>query len=211
MFNNMSSELNQKEREALKFIRNSLFHGNKSPSIRDIMGALSYQSPHSAMLIVNNLIDRKILKRGNNGNLKITKDPEESRTNARTVNVPLVGCVSCGSPLLAEENIEMTVPVSVGLAKPPLTYFLLRAMGDSMNKAGINNGDLVLVRQQQTADNGDLVVALVDDEATIKELHKAGNTVILKPRSTNKKHQPIILTEDFIIQGVVVKTLPNIK
>ena len=207
MYKKMSSELNQKEREALKFVRNSLFHGNKSPSIRDVMKVLNYQSPHSAMIIVNSLIYKKILKRGNDGSLKIAKDPEESRANARTVNVPLVGCVSCGNPLLAKENIDMTVPVSIGLAKPPMAYFLLKAIGDSMNKAGINNDDLVLVRQQQTAENGDLIVALIDDEATIKEFHKANDVVILKPRSTNKKHKPIILTKDFIIQGVVVKTL----
>jgi repressor LexA len=204
-------KLNQKERIALKFIRNSLFHGNKPPTIRDIMNALDYQSPRSAMIIVNGMIDKKILRRDNDNNLKITKDPEESKINAKTVDVPLVGYVSCGTPLLAEENIEMTVPVSIGLAKPPLTYFLLRAMGNSMNMAGINNDDLVLVRQQPTAENGDKVVALIDNEATIKEFYRAGDTVILKPRSTNKKHQPIILTDDFIIQGVVIKTLPNIK
>ena len=207
----MSNDLSQKEREALKFIRNLIFHGKKSPSVRSIMKALNYKSPHSAMLIINSLIDKKVLKRGSDGDLRIIDDPVESKINAKTINVPLVGCVACGSPLLAEENIEMTIPISVSLVKPPSTYFLLRAIGDSMNMAGINDGDLVLVRQQQTAENGDIVVALIDDEATVKEFYRTNDAVILKPRSTNKDHQPIILTDDFIIQGVVVKIIKNFE
>ena len=78
-----------------------------------------------------------------------------------------------------------------------------------MNEAGIDGGDLVLVRQQPSAENGDKVVALIDDEATVKELHREKNVVVLKPRSTNKKHKPIVLTENFIIQGVVQSVLPG--
>jgi len=74
---------------------------------------------------------------------------------------------------------------------------------------GIEDGDLVLVRQQSTANNGDLVVSLIDDDATVKEFHRTGDAVLLKPKSRNKKHQPIILTEDFQVQGVVVKTIKN--
>ena len=77
-----------------------------------------------------------------------------------------------------------------------------------MNKKGINDGDLVLIRQQQTANNGDIVVALIDDEATIKEYHHNVNTIVLKSQSTNNKHQPIILTHDFRIQGVVEAVIP---
>ena len=140
--------------------------------------------------------------------MRITKDPVESDINARTVNVPLVGTISCGAPVFAEENIEAHIPISVSLAKPGFRYFLLRASGDSMNKAGIEDGDFVLVRQQPTADNGQRVVALIDDEATVKEIEFTKDVVILKPRSKNKDHQPIILDHDFQVQGVVVATLP---
>jgi len=129
----------------------------------------------------------------------------------RTINVPVVGKVSCGMPVLAEENIEDTIPVSKKLAYPPYNYFLLRAKGDSMNRAGINDGDMVLIRQQNSARNGDRVVALIDDEATIKEFSASGNTVVLRPRSTNNEHKPIILTRDFVIQGVVVSTIPKFE
>jgi repressor LexA len=77
-----------------------------------------------------------------------------------------------------------------------------------MNDADINDGDLVLIRQQQIAQNGDKVVALIDDEATIKEFHNNGNMIVLKPRSKNSKHQPIVLTSDFRIQGIVETVIP---
>ena len=121
----------------------------------------------------------------------------------QTTNIPLLGNVACGHPLFAEENIESEIPVSVELIRKDKNYFILRASGDSMNEAKINDGDLVLIRQEQVAENGNKVVALIDDEATIKEFWKQGNMIVLKPKSTNKIHQPIILTTDFKIQGIV--------
>jgi repressor LexA len=78
-----------------------------------------------------------------------------------------------------------------------------------MNRAGIESGDLVLVRQQPTAEEGDRVVALIDDKATIKEFHRKGEVITLQPQSKNKAHQPIYLTSDFQVQGVVVATIPD--
>ena len=80
-----------------------------------------------------------------------------------------------------------------------------------MTEAGIKNGDFVLVKQQPTAENGNIVAALIDDEATLKEFHRSDDAVILKPRSRNKKHQPIILRGDFQVQGVVAATGFNLK
>lgn len=128
----------------------------------------------------------------------------------QTVEVPIVGKVSCGDPIFAIENIESTIPVSTKLARPPYKYFLLKAKGDSMNLANINDGDFVLVRQQQTAQNKDIIVALIDDEATIKEYNLADDKVILKPLSSNPIHKPIILTNDFKVQGIVVSTIAKI-
>ncbi len=106
-------------------------------------------------------------------------------------------------PIFADENIEAEVSISVEMIKSGYKYFLLRAEGDSMNEGGINNGDLLLIRQQPDANNGDRVLALIDEEATVKEYSRNGGMVILKSKSTNKIHQPIILTSDFRIQGVV--------
>jgi repressor LexA len=87
---------------------------------------------------------------------------------------------------------------------------MLKAKGDSMNKKGINPGDLILVRQQHTAKNGDLVVALINDEATVKEYRILDEAIALVPRSTNPKHKPIVLQDDFMIQGVVQKVLAGL-
>ena len=202
--------LNKIELEAVRVIRNSLVSKSEFPTVRQLMVELKYKSPRSAAVVIEQLIEKGILKRKADGSLQFIDVQEEVAGSAQTVDVPLVGMVACGMPILAEENVDAMIPVSVKLAKPPHQYFFLRAKGDSMNEKGINNGDMALVKQQATANNGDLVVALIDDEATLKEFIRQGEMVILKPHSTNKQHQPIILTRDFQIQGVVVTTIPGL-
>jgi repressor LexA len=204
----LEKPLNQTELKALRFLRNALVHEGWSPSIRDLAQELGYKSPRTAFLVLSHLIDTGWLKRKASGGLQLQKDLVLSEAHVRTVNVPLVGSVACGDPILAEENIEAYVPVSNRLAKPGNRYFLLRAAGDSMNEAAINNGDLMLIRQQSHANNGDRVVALINDEATVKEFFRDRDVVVLKPRSSNKQHKPIIVSDHFRIQGVVVSVLP---
>ena len=204
-----TAAISNKELEAIREIRNSIMHVGRIPSMRELMSSLGYRSPRSASLIVNKLIKMGVLRRKDDGNLQFVKSLGDDTTRAQTVDVPLIGMVACGVPILAEENIQAKIPVSTKLARPPHRYFLLKAKGDSMNQKGIANGDFVLVRQQVTANNGDTVVALIDNEATVKEFYEAGETVILKPRSKNKQHQPIVLTKDFQIQGVVVTVIPK--
>lgn len=201
-----------KELETIRYIRNQLIHRGVAPTVRDVMTFLSYKSPHSAMLFLDKLKDSGIVARDTKtGKLKLLRDPEHELHHAMTVDIPLVGNVPCGLPLLAEENIETYVPVSTRWVKPPHKYFLLRAVGDSMNKKGIQDGNLVLVKQQPDADDGQSVVALINDEATVKELHRTDNAIILKPQSTNLDHKPIVLTDDFQIQGVVITAIPAIN
>lgn len=207
----MKTQLRQKEADAVRYVRNHLMHKGKTPSVRELMTALGYKSPRSAALIIEELIQKGILRKRSNGDLQLIKDIDADSVHARTVDIPLVGTVTCGVPILAQENIEGFIPVSVSLAKPGFKYFLLRAKGDSMNKAGINDGDLILVRRQSAAQNGDIVVALIDDEATVKEFQHSKNCVVLMPKSSNKNHKPIILTENFQVQGVAVKTIPNLE
>jgi repressor LexA len=111
-------------------------------------------------------------------------------------------------PIFADENIKAEVSISVKMIKSRYKYFLLRAKRDSMDEAGINNGDLLLRRKQQGAENGDRILALIDEEATVKEYRNNGNHIVLLPKSTNKEHQPIILTKDFRIQGIVEQIIP---
>ena len=135
---------------------------------------------------------------------------EAAPERIRTVSVPLVGDVAAGTPILAIENIETRISVSERIAKPPHAYFLLRVHGDSMDRAAIADGSLALIRLQETAEPGDRVVALIDDEATIKRLKLTRDLAILEPVSSNPKHKPIVVDDDFRIQGVVVATMPDV-
>lgn len=202
-------ELTSKELEAIKVMRDSLANKGKLPSFRELMVSLGYKSPRSSSQMFSRLESKGFLKKKKNGNFQFN-DVLDNSEHAQTVNIPLLGTVSCGKPIFAEENIEAMIPVSSRLANPNMKHFLLRAKGDSMNKAGINDGDLVLVRKQDYADNGNWIVALIDEGATIKELFVSDHAIILKPCSTNPAHKPIILNRDFKIQGVVVTTIGRI-
>ena len=198
-------EMSKNELKALKIIRKYLLDFGNIPSVRELMRELDYKSPRSAAVIINNLEDKGILVKKEDGTFQLTEFDitENFGTREQTVKVPLLGNVACGLPIFAEENVDAQIPISIKLIKKGYKYFLLRAKGDSMNEAGINDGDLVLIRQQQQAENGQRVVALIDDEATIKEYNHNGSLVVLKPKSSNKKYHPIILTDEFRIQGVV--------
>ncbi|WP_299336657.1 transcriptional repressor LexA [uncultured Psychroserpens sp.] len=205
----MFYNLSDKELEALKIIRNSIVHQGRIPSVRELMIGLGYKSPRSSAVILNSLEEKEILRKKSDGTYQIVdfEIPEYFGSRAQTVKIPLIGSVACGMPIFADENIEAEVSISIEMIKSGYKYFLLKAEGDSMNEAGINNGDLLLIRQQPDANNGDRVLALIDDEATVKEYNKNGGMVILKPKSTNKLHQPIILTSNFRIQGIVEEVI----
>ena len=121
--------------------------------------------------------------------------------------VPLLGAVSCGIPKFVEENIEEYVCLPEALFGKG-EFFLLRAWGDSMIGAGIENGDLVLIRQQSTADYNQIVVALVDDEATLKRFRPREDCVCLHPE--NNRYEDIIV-DSCIIQGVAVKVIKDLE
>lgn len=196
----------QKDLQGYAFIRNSIVHSGVTPSLREIAKAVGFNSPRSVQLMLIRLEKRGFLKRVNG---VIHLSPRKTPTiTEQTVAVPLVGSVACGLPLLAEQDPEALIEVSTKIARPGHQYFFLRAKGTSMNGAGINDGDFVLVRQQPSAAQGETVVALINDEATVKRFYREGRLVILRPDSIDKIHKPIVLSEDLLIQGVVVSTLP---
>lgn len=206
------SPLKPTERQALTFVRNRIMHTGEPPSVRELAKELGFSSPRSAVLVINSLIELGYLKRREEDrSLQLLRMPQATADRESTVDVPLVGSAPCGAPLLAQENLEAMIQVSTTLARPGRKYFLLRANGDSMNGAGISDGSLVLVRQQDTANDKEIVVALVDDEATIKELRRSTDAVALVPRSSNPVHRPIVLRRDFQVQGVVIATLPDVS
>ncbi len=202
----MPKDTRGKDIQALKLIRNSFFHTGSGPTLAEINKETGGESPRSASLILARLQRDGFIKKKDG---KIISIAFEKPDSVSTVNVPLVGGVPCGAPMLAEQNIETYLPISTAMAKKGHKYFLLRAMGDSMNLAGINDKDILLVRQQETAVNGEKVVALIDEEATVKVFERKNDVVILRPKSKNSTHKPIILTGNCKIQGVVVAVLPS--
>ena len=130
-----------------------------------------------------------------------------------TREIPLVGEATAGALMIAEENHQGSVHLPIQfLARKDAKHFLLRVKGDSMNQAilhdvHIEDGDLVVVEQRANALPGEVIVALVDGEATIKRLAKGDGYYMLKPESSNKSHSPVILLEDFQVQGVVTRVL----
>lgn len=135
----------------------------------------------------------------------ITKEAKQERQ--QTVRVPVLGAVSCGIPKFAEENIEEYVRLPISLFGNG-DYFLLRANGDSMIEAGINHGDLVLIRQQPFANAGQIVVALIEDEATLKRFYPEDGRVRLHPENHTMED---IYVDTCAVQGVAVKVLKDLE
>jgi repressor LexA len=205
------SELDSKQAEAVKHIRNFINNNGRMPSVRELMLAMEYKSPRSASVMLDKLVHSGVLNRcPQTRKLNFNDGVLALNANTSTVEVPLIGTTSCSGPIFAEESIEAFYRISSQLAPSGSQYFFLKIQGDSMDLAGITPGDMVLIRQQNTAKPGDLVLALIDDEATIKKYVPEDGLVILKPCSSNPEHNPIILTHDFQIQGVVVRSFSNL-
>lgn len=189
------------------YIRSKILNEGITPSLREISRKVGYSSPRSVQLMLDRLQNKGLLSYSD-GKIQLSME-DTPEMNEQTIEVPLIGSISCGTPLLAEQEVEAIIQISTKIAKPGSKYFLLRARGSSMNKSGINDGDLVLVKQQPTANPGEMVVALINDDATIKHFSQEANIVVLKPNSTDPQHKPIIVTSDIILQGIVVFVLPK--
>jgi repressor LexA len=186
------------------FIRNSV-----PPTVEELRRLLEVGSTRTVLRYLDALKEEGYIDRWSGARgLRMRKGPAPS---LETQLVPIVGEAPAGSLMPAEENILGQVQIPKEFLKPPSAkFFLLRVRGDSMNRAKveeqkIDDGDLVLVRQQERADSGKIVVALVDGEATIKKLIRGPGYYVLQPESTDPKHRPIIVARDFRIQGIICK------
>lgn len=196
--------------EVLRAIQNWIVHHGLPPTVEELRRVLKVGSKRTVLRYLAWLEEEGDIQRwpGARG-LKPLRALQE---RIETRMVPLVGEVPAGPLMLAEENREGWVQLPKDLLTPQSAeYFLLRVRGDSMNKAlvhgaNIEDGDLVAVRRQPTAAPGEIIVALVDGEATIKRLVKGPGYYMLKPESS-KTYTPIILTEEFQIQGIVTRVL----
>lgn len=202
--------MNNLTEKAWKFIFRYQNLKGYSPSLPEIQEELQLKSLRGTSLQLDKLeklgyIERK---KGARRAIKLLIVPEEK--TEELVDVPLVGEIRAGIPVLAQENIEGYKKIPKTLLHGRSGVFLLKVKGDSMNKRGIKNGDLVIIGQQNYADNGDVVVAFIPDEetATLKRFRKMQGYVMLLPESYNQKYKPII-ERDLLIEGKVLDKLPQ--
>lgn len=186
-------KLSQKEQLVLQKVKDFLSRGEKI-TIRALQTALGYASPRSISVLLEQIMEKGWLYRDSLDQIQLSPTPNSESCEVR--QIPLVGVVACGIPIFAEENIETHIPVSTRIANSTSKkYFFLRAQGDSMNQKNINDGDLVLIEQTNTPEQGKIVVALINDEATLKEFRRDGESIYLIPHSDNPRHKPILLDE----------------
>jgi hypothetical protein len=142
-------------------------------------------------------------------NKKYLSGPKRLHSMEEIINVPLFDSVGCGDLMFADSIIQDMIPIKSNLISKGAKYFILRAVGDSMDLAGINDGNLVLCKKDYYPKDGDSVVALIGDDAVIKEFHCENGVIFLNPRSSNHEHKPLrfINDEDIKIQGIVVRVL----
>jgi repressor LexA len=207
---NMGRNKKLSREEVLKAINESFINRGLPPTIEELRKRLGVGSTRTVLRYLRWLEDEGDIERwtGARGVRALRSDMSQVQTRA----VPIVGTAPAGALMMAEQNINGWIQMPKTIARPGSEYFLLRVRGTSMNKAKvgdekIEDGDLVLVRQQATANDGDIVVALIDGEATIKRLAKGSGYYVLKPDSDDSKHRPIIVDRDFHVQGKIVRVL----
>lgn len=190
----MSKASERKQKEIYEFIKSEILHKGYAPTIREIGKAVSLHSPSSVHAHLNALESRGYITRDSSKSRAIViKD--ESSTVAKAVNVPVIGRIAAGQPILAIENIEGYISLPYAIFKD--NVFALIVRGESMINAGIMDGDYVIIKPQQTAENGEIVAAVMDDSVTLKRFYKEKNYFRLQPE--NDSMEPIITDEVSII------------
>ena len=198
----MAKDLTERQREILDFIIENIRENGYPPTIAEIgaaFGILSTNGVNDHLLALERkgVIERNSKARG----IRVTGEAALRLYSYDVGVLPLLGRVAAGQPLLAEENIESYVPVSASLAAE--RAYCLRVHGDSMIEDGILDGDIVIVSQDRPAHPGDIVVALIEDEATVKHYHPKGNQIELRP--ANASMSPMKFPAQSVsLQGVVV-------
>lgn len=194
-------KISPKQQEILEYIKSQILERGFPPAVRDICEAVHLKSTSSVHSHLETLEKNGYIRRDPTKPRAIEiLDESFNFTRREMVNVPMVGRVAAGEPLLAEQNIENYFPIPMEFM-PNNQTFMLRVKGDSMINIGIFDGDLVLVEQKQTARNGEVIVALVEDGATVKRFFKEEGVFRLQPE--NDALDPIIV-KDVQILGKVI-------
>ncbi|MDR0979159.1 MAG: transcriptional repressor LexA [Lachnospiraceae bacterium] len=196
-----SMELNNREKDILKFIEKHIKQNSYPPSVREIGKAVGLTSTATVHAYIAKLIKKGYIKKEDQKGrtLKLLKgglDPKESTTGKPVYSdkelalVPVIGKITAGEPILAVENITDTFPIPIDFVGNSES-FMLTVRGESMIEAGILDGDYILVKRQNTANNGQIVVALIGEEATVKTFYKETDHIRLQPE--NSSMDPIIV------------------
>ena len=195
--NNMN--LNAQEEKVLEYIKEQIRITGYPPSVREICAAVGFKSTSSAHQYIQRLAEKGYISKKDLKTRAIRVVGTES-----TISVPIVGKVAAGAPILAQENIEDYFTIGESFFNKDALKndnFILRVQGESMINVGINNGDYIIVSKQNTAKNGQIVVALIGDEATVKTFYKESDHIRLQPE--NDTMEPIIVKDSKILGKVV--------
>ncbi len=193
-------KISKKQSEILEYIKSQIINKGYPPSVRDICEAVDLKSTSSVHSHLETLEKNGYIRRDPTKPRAIEIiDDNFNLTRRELVNVPIVGKVAAGEPILAVENIESYFPVPMEFM-PNEQCFMLKVQGDSMINAGIFDGDTIIVEQCQTARNGDMVVALVEDSATVKTFYREADHIRLQPE--NDTMEPIIVPDCQILGKV---------
>lgn len=178
----MEEELTTRQKEILEFIEEGIERRGYPPTAREISGHFGFRSPKSATDHLRALERKGYIKR----------EPARARgVSLVRRGVPVVGAISAGSPIFASENLEGSVEIDEEFFRSSGELFALRVQGDSMIGAGIYEGDIVLIKRQNTAENGDIVAVLLDEEATLKRFYHEHKRIRLQPE--NPSMEPIYI------------------
>ena len=215
-------DLTKRQKQILDYIQTCIREKHYPPSVREIGQAIGLSSPSTVHAHLNALEEKGYIKRDGAKSRSMVVTEQSQKTSAKTqdsrpaapapssdhslVTLPLVGRVAAGTPILAEQNVEEEVPLPTALFGDQGT-FLLTVHGESMIEAGILDGDVLLVKEQSSADNGDIVVAILDGEATVKTFYREKDCIRLQPQ--NQAMEPIF-TNDASIAGVVTGLFRNL-
>lgn len=201
-------KISDKQREILEYIKAEILNKGYPPAVREICEAVKLKSTSSVHAHLETLEKNGYIRHDPTKPRAIEiVDENFNLTRREMVNVPIVGRVAAGEPILAVENIENYFPIPAEFM-PNEQTFILQVQGESMVNAGILDGDYILVEQQTTANDGDMVVALVDDSATVKTFYKENGYYRLQPE--NDFMEPIIVS-DVMIMGKVIGTFRFFK
>ncbi|MBI2843499.1 MAG: transcriptional repressor LexA [Armatimonadetes bacterium] len=198
----MKRDLSQRQRQILDYIMQHIDLHGYPPTVREIGEAVNLSSSSTVHAHLRNLEDAGLIKRDAilTRAIKIVVGNTTSFKPKKVVTLPLVGRVAAGKPTLAVEDVEDTYPIPQDFLSGA-DGFMLKVSGDSMVEDGIHDGDYVIVRRQPTADNGDTVVALVDNEATVKRFYRDKRQIRLQP--ANQTMRPMFFDEVDIVGKVV--------